>query len=81
MVRDLMHGFTITLWTKGRALVWDVTCRESFAPSNIQISASQIGLLTNHVATKKQDLYAKLSACHMSLLTFFVWILLIFHNL
>ena len=30
-------GLTITPWSKGRALVWDVTCWDSFAASNVLI--------------------------------------------
>ena len=34
-------GLTIIPWAKGRALVWDVTCWDSFTPSNIQMSSSR----------------------------------------
>lgn len=57
-------GLTITPWAKGHALVWDVTCWD-FAQSNIQMSSSQVRLLANHAATKKQDLHAELSVCHI----------------
>ena len=58
-------GLTIIPWAKGHALVWDVTCWNSFAPSNIQMSSSRLGLLANQAATKKRDLYAELSICHI----------------
>ena len=53
-------GLTIIPWAKGRALVWDVKCWDSFASSNIQMSSSQHELLANHAATKKRDLYGEL---------------------
>ena len=57
-------GLTVIPWAEGRALVWDVTCWDSFAPSNIQMSSSRLGLLAI-AATKKRDLYVELSICHI----------------
>ena len=57
-------GLSIIPWARGRALVWDVTCWDSFAPSNIHLSSSRAGLVTDHAATKKRALYAELSTCH-----------------
>ena len=56
-------GLSIIPWARGRTLVWDVTCWDSFAPSNIHLSSSRAGLLADHAATKKRVLYAKLSTC------------------
>ena len=57
-------GLSIIPWARGHALVWDVTCWDSFAPSNIHLSSSRAGLLADHAATKKRALYAELSTCH-----------------
>ena len=57
-------GLSIIPWARGRALVWDVTCWDSFAPSNIHLSSSRVGLLADHAATRKRALYAELSTCY-----------------
>ena len=58
-------GLTIIPWAKGRTLVWDVTCWDSFAPSNIRMSSSRAGSLADHAAERKRSLYEELSITHI----------------
>ena len=57
-------GITVTPWAKGRALVWDVTCWDSYAPSNITMASSAAGSVANLAASKKRNLYNELSINH-----------------
>ena len=57
-------GLTITPWSKGRALVWDVTCWDSFATSNTAMSSSHAGRLADFAATRKRETYKELSISH-----------------
>ena len=57
-------GLTITPWSRGRALVWDVTCWDSFAPSNITLSSTQAGKLADAAAIKKRETYQEMATCH-----------------
>ena len=57
-------GMTIIPWAKGRALVWDVTCWDSLAPSYIHWSSTGCGLVADYAATKKCNLYKELSHSH-----------------
>ena len=36
-------GLTIIPWKNGRSLVWDVTCHDTFAPSNLALAATARG--------------------------------------
>ena len=51
---------TITPWSNGRALVWDVSCWDSFAPSHIHISSARAGMLADHAADRKRETYRDL---------------------
>ena len=57
-------GLTITPWSRGRALVWDVTCWDSFAPSNLTLSSTQAGKLADAAAIKKRETYQEMATCH-----------------
>ena len=54
----------VTPWAKGRALVWDVTCWDSYAPSNITMASREAGSVANLAASKKRNLYNELSNNH-----------------
>ena len=58
-------GLTIVPWANGRTLVWDVTCWDSLAPSNISMASSQAGSLANFAASKKRALYDELAITHI----------------
>ena len=57
-------GLTITPWANGRALVWDVTCWDSFAPSHIHMSSARAGMLADHAADRKRETYRDLLPSH-----------------
>jgi hypothetical protein len=57
-------GVTIIPWKSGRALVWDVTCHDTFAPSNIPLSCSSAGRVANEAAKNKCRTYADLRQSH-----------------
>ena len=57
-------GKTITPWFRGKLLVWNVTCWDSFTPININLSSTGTGLLANHATAKKRRLYQELTTCH-----------------
>ena len=57
-------GVTIIPWKSGRALVWDVTCQDTFAPSNIPLSCSSAGRVANEAAKNKCRTYADLRQSH-----------------
>ena len=50
-------GVTILPWKRGRSLTWDVTFRDTFAPSYTSIAASGAGATANRAETRKQSLY------------------------
>ena len=58
-------GLTIVPWANGRTLVWDVTCWDSFAPSNISKTSTQAGSLANFAASRKRALYDELAVTHI----------------
>ena len=53
-------GLTITPRSNGRALVWDTTCWDSFAPFHIHMSSARAGKLADHAADRKRETYRDL---------------------
>ena len=53
-------GVSIIPWSDGRCLVWDVTCHDTFAHSNIHLASSGTGLVANRAASLKCQVYAEL---------------------
>ena len=51
-------GVTIIPWRNGRSLVWDVTCRDSFAPTYLHLSSSRAGSVADQAAMDKQRKYS-----------------------
>ena len=49
-----------------RWYIWDMTCWDSFTPTNINLSSTSTGagLLANHAAAQKRRLYQELTTCH-----------------
>ena len=43
-------GITITPWCHGRALVWDATCHDSFAASNLALGSTRAVAVANKAA-------------------------------
>ena len=57
-------GMTIIPWARGRPLVWDATCWDSFAASNIQHAGMGPGLVADMAASRKLDKYQEISRSH-----------------
>ena len=57
-------GVTIIPWSQGKCLAWDVTCHDSFAPTNLPLTHTGAGLLANHVAEGKRDTYSELATMY-----------------
>lgn len=52
-------GITYTAWEKGRALVWDATCSDSLAKSNM-IGRKQPGMASEKAVIRKHSKYMKI---------------------
>ena len=57
-------GITITPWSHGRALVWDATCHDSFAASNLALDSTRAVAVADKAATAKRRLYSELCTSH-----------------
>ena len=54
-------GMSLTPWTNGRPLVWDFTCVDTLASSNLPLSRQRGGKLASFAEEKKRRKYATLS--------------------
>ena len=45
--------------------MWDATCHDTFAPTNISISCTGAGCVADRAALKKRSLYSDLCQSHM----------------
>ena len=57
-------GISIIPWSHGRCLVWDVTCHDTFAKSNLQLASDGAGLVADQAASNKRRLYSELCQSH-----------------
>ena len=62
MVKDLMASPSLP-GPGGSALAWDVTCWDSFAPSNIGLSSSQVGKVADTAGIRKRETYREIANC------------------
>ena len=53
-------GATVVPWREGRALVWDVTCPDTLAPSHITLAASKGGVVAANAEQRKHSKYSHL---------------------
>ncbi len=53
-------GFTLIPWSNGRFLTWDATCRDTLAPSYIDLTYSSAGKLAEKAAKEKRTFYKEL---------------------
>ena len=51
-------------WLSGRALVWDVTCRDTYVPSYIHLSFTKAGAVAEEATAQKRRLYTELHSTH-----------------
>ena len=50
-------GMTIMPWIKGKSLLWDATCTDTFCPSNIKLTSRKAGSAAEKAVVKKKNLY------------------------
>ena len=58
-------GMTIVPWYSGKLLVWDATCSDTFAPSNLSKAVSRSGAVADHAETLKSAKYSHLDSAYM----------------
>ena len=57
-------GSTVMPWRCGRALAWDVTCPDTYAPSHLRLATSEAGAIAEQAEVRKRAKYADLQASH-----------------
>ncbi len=57
-------GMTITPWAQGRLLIWDATCWDTIAASNIHIAMLSQGRVADMAARRKRETYQEISYNH-----------------
>ena len=58
-------GSTVTPWRCGRALAWDVTCPDTFAPSHVMLATSESGAVADQSEDRKRVKCADLQSSHL----------------
>ena len=59
-----VDGVTIIPWEKGRALVWDATCRDTFAPSYNSLAVREAGLVAKRAEDSKKQKYGEICSTY-----------------
>jgi len=54
-------GMTMIRWSKGKALLWDATCVDTYAASHLSLSSVSAGAAASEAEVKKQIKYRSLS--------------------
>ena len=57
-------GITLVPWERGKLLVWDATCTDTFAPSYTSNAASEAGAVAALAEERKKAKYQHLDASH-----------------
>lgn len=58
-------GMTLIPWSRGKSLLWDVTVRDTLAPSYIHLSSVNAGAVADLAERKKHNHYIKLKENHL----------------
>lgn len=58
-------GITLIPWTRGLPLIWDYTCVDTLAASNIRMSVQGGGTLASNAEEKKRRKYESLTRAHI----------------
>lgn len=53
-------GLTLIPWAKGKSLLWDYTCADTFAPSYLNHTAKEVGWAAKNAEDKKYEHYQHL---------------------
>lgn len=54
-------GLSLFPWSQGKCLVWDFTCRDTLAPSNVPLTSQEAGKAAVKAQTDKMSHYQELS--------------------
>ena len=57
-------GMTIIPWTSGHLLVWDATCSDTFATSNIHAAVTEAGAVVAQAEINKISKYSRLDSSY-----------------
>lgn len=57
-------GLSLIPWSRGHALVWDATCRDTFAPSYLHLSSAKTGAVAEEAAVAKCHQNREICATH-----------------
>ncbi len=57
-------GMTLIPWSIGKSLLWDVTIRDTLAPSYIRLSSETAGSVAEQAERKKHNHYIRLKENH-----------------
>ena len=58
-------GASLVPWRRGKFLVWDATCKDTFAPSYVSYAAREAGLVAKQAEEGKRSKYRHLTASHI----------------
>ena len=58
-------GITIAPWERGRTLIWDATCIDTFAPSYTRMAIEEAGSVAEIADIRKKKNYEALSTVHI----------------
>ena len=56
---------TLIPWSRGKSLLWDVTVRDTFAPSYLNMSSSKAGAVAEQAERRKHNHYISLKDNHL----------------
>ena len=57
-------GITISPWEKGCTLIWDATCKDTFAASYVDVANNSAGSVAAMAEDRKKKIYEALAAIH-----------------
>ena len=58
-------GASLVPWRRAKFLVWDATCKDTFAPSYVSYAAREAGLVAKLAEERKRSKYRHLAASHI----------------
>ena len=58
-------GISVVLWTRGKLLVWDATCPDTFAPSYSALATIEAGAVAAKAEAGKCQIYSHLDPNHL----------------
>ena len=57
-------GITVVPWKRGRVLVWDATCPDTYAPSYVSLATREAGAVADLAEQNKSRKYSHLAVSH-----------------